>query len=121
MQKQIFSVLEAQAKTFETLPSSLIEQITSDRQALTMSVSLSGATHEAIASEMGKARETLTRFLNGNGGLTYSDLKRFINATGNLALLQDLANTFGYEIKAVDQKAKRKAELLAQLEALEAA
>lgn len=119
MQKQIFSITEAQAKALDSLPMTLIEQFKSESQALTMSVSLSRATHEALSNEMGIARETLTRFLNGNGGLNYSNLKRFINATGNLVLLQDLAYSFGYEIKPIDKMAKRKAELLAELAEIE--
>ena len=117
----MFSVLPAQAKPLEMMPMSLIEQITSDSQALTMCVSLSGATHEGLANEIGKARETLTRFINGNGGLTYTALKQLINASGNLTLIQDMAYTFGFELSAIDHKAKRKAELLAELKELEAA
>jgi hypothetical protein len=119
MQARIFNVELAQSRQLDTLPTTLIEQFKTDRQALTMSVSLSHGTHESLSNEIGIPRETLTRFLNGNGGLNYSNFKRFINATGNLVLLQDLAHTFGYELKAIDQTAKRKAELLAELAELE--
>jgi hypothetical protein len=121
MQKQIFSVLPHQAETLELLPMALIEQAKSDSQALTMSVSLSNGTHESLSNEIGIPRETLTRFLNGNGGLNYTNFKKLINATGNLVLIQDLAHTFGYELKAIDVKAKRKAELLAELAEIERA
>lgn len=120
MNKQLFSVAEYQAQTLETLPTPLIEQIKTAKQALVLSVSLSGATHESIANEIDKPRETLTRFLNCNGGLNFKHFVKLINATGNLVILQFLAYYFGYELKPIDQKAKRKQELLAELQLLEA-
>lgn len=120
MTKQLFSVSEYQAERLEAVPMMLVDQIKTGKQALALSVSLSGATHESLASDIGKPRETLTRFLNCNGGLKFNEIVKLVNATGNLVLLQYLANTFGYELTAIDTKAKRKQELLAELQLLEA-
>lgn len=46
-------------------------------------------------------------------------LLKLINASGNLFLLQVMANYFGYTLTPIDKNAKRKAELLAELQALE--
>lgn len=120
MNGQLFKVSSAQAKTLEMLPSSLLDGMT-NLQALTTSVTLSGGTHESLANGIGKPRETLTRFLNGHGGLNFFELMRLINETGNLVILQYMAHEFGYELTAIDQKAKRKAELLAELAEIERA
>jgi hypothetical protein len=42
-----------------------------------------------------------------------------IDECGNAYFLQYLANRFGYELKEIDLKAKRRAELEAELAALE--
>lgn len=111
---------EAQAEKLDAVPMILIEQIKSPSQALALSVSLSSGTHESLANEIGKPRETLTRFLNGNGGLNFTKLISLINATGNLVLLQYIAYLFGYKLKALDNKAKRIAELEAEMKELRA-
>lgn len=117
--KQLLKVELAQAKPLELLPDVLLDQTKDAKEAVKMMVSMSGATHEGLADEISKPRETLTRFVNGNGGLDINSLSKLINASGNAYLLQYLAHQFGYELKPVDANAKRKAELLAELQALE--
>lgn len=119
MNKQIFKVEVAQAKPLELLPSVLLDQTKNAKEAIKLMVSMSGATHEGIADEVRKPRETITRFVNGNGGLDINTLVLLINASGNAYLLQYLAHTFGFELKAIDKTARRKAELLAELQSLE--
>jgi plasmid maintenance system antidote protein VapI len=117
--KQLLKVELAQAKPLELLPSVLLDQTKDAKEAIKLMVSMSGATHEGLADEMHKPRETLTRFVNGNGGLDINSLVKLINACGNAYLVQYLAHQYGFELKAIDQKAQRKAELLAELQLLE--
>ncbi len=121
MNKQLLKLEQAQAKPLELLPSILLDQTKNAKEAIKLMVSMSGATHEGLADEIHKPRETLTRFTNGNGGLDINSLVSLVNACGNAYLIQYLAYKFGYELVSIDQKAQRKAELLAELEALEAA
>jgi hypothetical protein len=117
--KQILKVEEAQSKALELLPDVLLDQTKNAKEAIKMMVSMSGATHEGLADEIQKPRETLTRFVNGNGGLDINSLSKLINASGNLYLLQYLAHQYGYELKQINTISKRKAELLAELQSLE--
>lgn len=119
MNKQLLKLEQAQAKPLELLPSILLDQTKNAKEAVKLMVSMSGATHEGLSDEVKKPRETLTRFINGNGGLDINSLVNLINASGNAYLLQYLAHTFGFELKAIDQIAQRKAELLAELQLLE--
>jgi len=119
MERQLLKLEQAQAKPLELLPSILLDQTKSAKDAIKLMVSMSGETHEGLSDEIGKPRETLTRFVNGNGGLDINSLSKLINASGNAYLLQYLAHQFGYELKPVDANAKRKAELLAELQQLE--
>lgn len=120
MNKDLFNVDIAQSKSMERLNDALLEQVKTGKQALSLSISMSGATHESLATEIKKPRETLTRFLNCNGGLKLSEIENLINATGNLVILQFLARKFGYELKPIDLKARRIAELEAELKELTA-
>lgn len=115
MQKQLFSLGVAQSKKFETLPETLLSKVKSEQQALSLMVTFSGLTHESLANEIGKPRETVTRFLNGNGGLDFKHFLKLINATGNLFLLQVMANHFGYDLVARDEKANERAMLKQRL------
>lgn len=119
MNRQLLKVETAQIKALELLPTILLDQTKDAKEAIKLMISMSGATHEGIADEVKKPRETITRFINGNGGLDINSLANLINASGNAYLLQYLAHKFGFELKAIDQTARRKAELLAELQSLE--
>lgn len=119
MIKQLVTVQEAQPQKMEMLPSVLIKQTPNAKSAVMTMIAFSGSTHEALGDAIKKAREQVTRFANGNGGLGADDIEALINACGNVYLLQYLADRFGFELKARDTKAQRKAELIAELQALE--
>jgi hypothetical protein len=119
--KQLLGLSEAQAEPVELLPEVLLKQAQNAAQAVHFMITHSGITHEAIASDIGKQRETVTRFANGNGGLRPDDIEALINACGNAFFLQYVANKFGFDLVRQDKLAKRKAELRAELEMLEKA
>lgn len=118
-QKQLFTLEEAQAQKLNIMPSIIVRQVSNEEEALTMMVSLSGSTHEGLGNEIGSPRETVSRFINGNGGLSFIRIIKLINASGNLFLLQVMANYFGYELTPINKIAQRKADLLAELQSLE--
>lgn len=118
--KDLFPLSEAQCQEMEKLPLALVKQISNTKVALSTSVAMSGGTHESIASQMCKPRETLTRFLNCNGGLNINEIRSLINATGNLVILQHLAYSFGQELTPLDGKAKRISDLQEELKRLSA-
>jgi len=118
-QKQIVSVHAAQAQKIDLLHPVLLNSAQNAKQAMALMIAQSGATHEALGNAIGKPRETITRFANGNAGLTPDKLEALIRECGNAYFLQYLANRIGYELVPIDTKAKRRAELLAELEELE--
>jgi hypothetical protein len=119
MTKQLLRVQEAQSQKMEMLPSVLLKQTPDAKTAVQLMIGMSDATHEALGVAIGKAREQVTRFANGNGGLGADDIEALINTCGNIYLLQYLADRFGFELKAKDVKALRRAELLAELQEME--
>lgn len=119
MTKQLLRPQEAQAKKLEMLPSVLLKQTPDAKAAVQLMIGMSDATHEALGDAIGKAREQVTRFANGNGGLGANDLESLINECGNVFYLQYLADRFGFELRPKDAKAQRRAEILAELEQLE--
>jgi hypothetical protein len=119
MTKQLLRPQEAQAKKLEMLPSVLLKQTPDAKAAVQLMIGMSDATHEALGDAIGKAREQVTRFANGNGGLGANDLEALINECGNVFYLQYLADRFGFELRPKDAKAQRRAEILAELEQLE--
>ena len=120
-QKQLLKPHSAQAEKIELLPAILLDQTKDARTAFVTMIASSGLTHESLASAIGKERETITRAANGNSGLKLNELARVIQESGNAYFVQYLANILGYELTPIDQKAKRRAELLAELEDLEKA
>ena len=56
-----FSVQEAQAKQLERLPITLLEQIKTGKQAMALSVSMPGATHESLASDLKTTQYSISR------------------------------------------------------------
>lgn len=121
MNRQLLRPQEAQAKRIELLDAKLLNTTTDPLRAFQTMVIKSGVTHESLGSRLKKPRETVTRMLNGNAGITPDAFVDLIEECGNAYFLQYLANRFGYELKEIDLKAKRRAELEAELAALEVA
>ena len=116
MQKQLLKPHLAQSQVMELVNPLLLKGTNSLLQAIQTSLTLSGFTHEAIGEDIGKPRETVTRFLNGNGGLDANSLERLIDESGNLYFLQYLAKKYGYEMKKVDAKELKIQQLEAELD-----
>jgi len=121
MSKQLLKPSLAQARQMEIMPGILMKQTRDANQAVKFMLMHSGSTQEAIGDEVGKPRETITRFANGNGGMSANEITRLIMASGNLFLLQYWADFFGCELVRKDVKAQRMEELKAELAELEAA
>jgi plasmid maintenance system antidote protein VapI len=121
MNRQLLRPQEAQAKKIELLDAKLLNTTTDPLRAFQTMVIKSGATHESLSSRLGKPRETVTRMINGNAGITPDAMVELIEECGNAYFLQYLAHRFGYELKEIDLKAKRLAELEAEMEAIRAA
>jgi hypothetical protein len=121
MTKQLFRAEMAQAEKVELLNPLLLKGTNSLQEALAFMVSQADATHEAIGSAIGKPRETVTRFINDNGGLNPSSIERLINECGNLFPLQYLANKYGFNLVKLDEKELKIRQLETQLEQARAA
>jgi hypothetical protein len=119
MSKQLLKPSLAQARKMELMPLILMKQTKDANQAVKFMLMHSGSTQEAVGDEVGKPRETITRFANGNGGLSANEITKLMLASGNLFLLQYWADFFGCELVRKDIKAHRREELMAELEALE--
>jgi plasmid maintenance system antidote protein VapI len=117
--KQLLKPQLAQAKKIESVDLLLVRQARNATDAAKQQAIFSDATYEAIANGMGRGKETVTRFVNGNGGFNPEQIEKFILECGNTFFLQYLAYQAGYELKAIDQREARKAELLAELQQLE--
>jgi hypothetical protein len=117
--KQLLKPQEAQAQKIESVDMLLVRQARNATEAAKQQAIFADSTYEAIANGMGRGKETVTRFVNGNGGFTPEQLEKFVLECGNTFFLQYLALRAGFELKAIDQIAVRKAELLAELQQLE--
>lgn len=113
--RDMFPVAKAQAKQMELLDCTLLNTTPSAKEAVKMMVAYAGSTQEAIANEMGKDQESISRFINGNRGMNINDFENFINACGNLYLIQFLAFKFGYKLTAMSQNEQEILELEHQL------
>lgn len=116
MQTQLLKPHLAQSQQMELVNPLLLKGTNNALQALQTSLTLSGFTHEAIGDCIGKPRETVTRFLNGNGGLDANSLERLIDESGNLFFIQYMAKKYGYEMKKIDAKDLEIQELEERLE-----
>jgi hypothetical protein len=87
--------------------------------AVQMCVQLSGLSNEAICDRLGIDPGHWTRMMQGRASLQLKKLPDLMRVCGNLAPLQYLAREMGFDLYE-DAKAKRKAELVAELARLEA-
>lgn len=117
--KQLLKPQEAQAQKIESVDLLLVRQARNATDAAKQQAIFANATYESIANGMGRGKETVTRFVNGNGGFTPEQIEAFILECGNTFFLQYLAYKAGFQLTPIDQKEVRKAELLAELQSLE--
>jgi plasmid maintenance system antidote protein VapI len=121
MQQQLIRVHEAQAQKIELLDAKLLNTTSDPLRAFQTMIAKSGTTHEALGSRLKKPRETVTRMINGNAGITPDLLIDLIEECGNAYFLQFMAHRFGFELKPIDQRLQRMAELEAEMEELKRA
>lgn len=98
----------------------LLEMCKHRLDAIRLCIQLSGLSHEILAAELGLDKGHLCRILQGKAYFPDTRTVRLMELCGNIAPLQWEAMAFGYQLSA-DTKAQRKAELLKELAALEAA
>ena len=82
--------------------------------AVQMCVQLSGLSNEAICERMGIDPGHWTRMMQGRASLQLRKLPDLMRICGNLAPLQYLAREMGFDLYE-DARAKRRAELEAEL------
>lgn len=105
--RELYPVLETQYKQMEMLDSVLIKSTKTAKQAIQTMVAYSNTTQDAIASETGLKQSSVSRFINGNRGINVNELEDFINACGNLFLLQYLANKWGKKLVDIESREER--------------
>lgn len=117
--RQLLKPQEAQAKRIELVDLVLVRQARNATDAAKQQAIFADGTYESIASGMNRGKETVTRFVNGNGGFNPEQIEQFILECGNTFFLQYLAYKVGCQLSPIDQKEMRKAELIAELQALD--
>jgi plasmid maintenance system antidote protein VapI len=87
--------------------------------AVNLCIQLSGLTNQTIAERLGLHDATLSRITHGRANLPLKKLVKLMDICGNRAPVQYLAWRTGLQLLE-DAKAKRKAELEAELRSLAA-
>ena len=113
--KEMFQLAEYQARRMEMLDDVLLRTTKSAKSAVKTMVAYSNSTQEAIANEIGSTQYSVCRFINGNRGINIDELEKFINACGNLFLIQYLAGKYGKKLVDIDEKEALIKELEYQL------
>lgn len=88
--------------------------------AIRLCIQMSGLSHEIVAEELGLDKGHLCRILQGKAYFPDTKTVQLMTLCGNVAPMQWEALAMGYQLSA-DAKAQRKAELLAELAALDRA
>lgn len=86
-------------ENLELVESRFIDNLDSMTSAIGLCVSLSGRQDKAIASEISIEAAQWSRIKTGMAHFPTNKYKELIELCGNLAPLQYLANSLGYEIK----------------------
>ena len=115
MNKQLFPVSQAQPQSMEMLDDVLLRGTNSAKEAVKQMVSYANSTQDAIASEMKTTQYSISRFINGNRVMNIDELENFINACGNLYLVQYLAFKYGKKLVDIDDKEAKIKDLEYQL------
>lgn len=124
MQKDMYSVAEAQAKRLELMPDKLIEQCKSGAMALSQTVANTGASLDDIAESIGKQRRVLSRALKGSAGLPIDTLIKLMQESDSVYLLQYMCHKMGGRFvfeSNEDRELRDLKERVAQMEARRAA
>lgn len=100
----LYPVANSQAKPMEILDYVLLRSTKNAKAAVQTMVAYSNTTQEALANEMGSTQYSVSRFINGNRGININELEAFINACGNLFLLQYLAGKYGKKLVNINDK-----------------
>ena len=100
----LYPVSNSQAKPMEILDDVLLRSTKNAKAAVQTMVAYSNTTQEALANEMGSTQYSVSRFINGNRGININELEAFINACGNLFLLQYLAGKYGKKLVNINDK-----------------
>jgi hypothetical protein len=95
MQKDLYPVSEAQFEKIELVPESLVRQCKSGAKALQLTANNSGYAQEELATQIGKAREVLSRACNGRGGLDVDTIIKLMRKSGSVFVLQYMAHQMG--------------------------
>jgi hypothetical protein len=119
MNKDLYPVQVAQAEALEMTDKKIVKQISSGAMAIDTTCIISGYSKEVLAEKISKPREVLSRACSGRGGLDIDVLIDLMNESGSVLIFQYMAKQLGFEISPVSKIDKRKAELLAELQALE--
>lgn len=112
--------LLAEARTPELVDPALIERLDSEDEAILLCVHLSRLSHEAVCSRLGIDKGHWSRILQGRAHFPTRKRLSLMQLCGNLAPIQYEALRSGLSLYE-SPRAKRKAELLQELERLEAA
>jgi hypothetical protein len=98
----------------------LIKQCDTLLDAILLCVHLSKLPHYAVAERLAVDRGHWSRILQGQAHFPTNKMKSLMELCGNLAPLQWLSNACGIPL-AIDEKAMRRANLMRELELLDAA
>ena len=118
IQRQIPIIGEARKPEF--VNADLIRSCQDARDAIGLCMQMSGYTCETLADMLGLTKGYVSKCLSGRGNFPPQLRVKLMEICGNLAPLQFEAMKLGIELRN-DWKAQRRAELQAQIDALEAA
>lgn len=97
----------------------LIRQCETLLDAIHLCIHLSRKKHYALCDELGIDRGHWTRIMQGQAHFPTNKMTELMNRCANYAPLQWLSNAMGVPV-AIDEKARRRAELMRELELLDA-
>lgn len=117
--RELLPLAVAQAERLDMALDLIVDQCISGGMAIDTTCVMSGYSKETLAEKIHKPREVLSRACNGRGGLDVDVLIELIRESGSAFILQYMAKKLGFELAPINPKAKRKAELMAELSALE--
>ena len=109
-----------ECKKSQLVADSLIHQCRNRLDAIRLCVQLSSLSHEYIAEQLGIDKGHFSRIMQGKAWFPDTKSIDLMTLCGNYAPMQYEAWATGFELFK-DAKSQRKAELLAELEALESA